>query len=199
LRARNFLHRFIFSCTTGYYLLVLLQLSVPGQAQAGADLPIITICYNYSCKRTALVRPAADEWQLVIDQFRPAAHSATAEREMIRHAIAMLESIAGKQTPTFRDRGRNPIVDDWPGQMDCIDESTNTKHYLDLLQDRGLLHWHRVAERAYRAPYILDQHWAGQITELATLDNYVIDSWHLDNGYPPYVQTLRDWLRKRPF
>jgi len=199
LLTRNFLHRFIFSCATGYCLLVLLPLTVPLQVRADTALPTITICFNYNCNRTALVRPAAGEWQTVINLFQPTAHSAAAEREMIRQAIATLESIAGKQTPTFRDRGRNPIVDDWPGQMDCIDESTNTRRYLDLLQERGLLRWHRVAERAYRAPYILDQHWAGQITELATLDNYVVDSWYLDNGHPPYVQALQDWLRKRPF
>ena len=165
----------LFMTITGYYLLGLLLLSV--------SLPVM----------------AAAEWQTVINQFQPTAHSAAAERTMIRQAIAILEDIAGTQTPTYLDRGRNPIVDDWPGQMDCIDESTNTKHYLDLLQERGLLHWHRVVERAYRAPYVFDQHWAGQIVELETLDSYVVDSWHLDNGKPPYIQALNDWLRKRRF
>ena len=187
------------STITGCYLLGLLQLSVPLLVMAAAELPVITICYNYNCNRTAAVHPAAAEWQRVINQFQPTAHSAAAERTMIRQAIAILEDIAGTQTPTYLDRGRNPIVDDWPGQMDCIDESTNTKRYLDLLQARGLLHWHRVVERAYRAPYVFDQHWAGQIIELETLDSYVVDSWYLDNGKPPYIQALNDWLRKRPF
>lgn len=115
---------------------------------------------------------------------------------MIRRAIAVLEQIAGTQTPTFRDRGRNPIIDDWPGQMDCIDESTNTRRYLDLLQERGLLRWHRAAGRAYRTPHLVDPHWAGQIVELETLDHYVVDSWFLDNGELPYIQVLNDWLRK---
>ena len=187
------------STVTGCYVLVLLQLSIPLPVLADSSPPRVTICYNYNCNRTAQVRPAADEWQTVINQFQPAAQSAAEERDMIRRAVATLESIAGTQTPTHLDRGRNPIVDDWPGQMDCIDESTNTKRYLDLLQDHGLLHWHRVVERAYRAPYVFDQHWAGQIIELDTLDSYVVDSWHLDNGNPPYIQALNDWLRKRPF
>lgn len=161
--------------------------------------PEILICYNYSCNRTAHVRPAIEDWSRVADQFKPAARSPVEERHMIRRAIAMLEQIAGEQTPTFRDRGRNPIVDDWPGQMDCIDESTNTVRYLDVLQQRGLLHWHSVVERAYRAPYLLDQHWAGQIVELQTDNRYVVDSWHLDNGKPPYIQALSEWRRKEPF
>jgi hypothetical protein len=177
----------------------LLQLTLPLPVMAvDTQLPDITICYNYNCNRSALVRPAAGEWQTVLNQFQPTARSAAEEREMIRRAIAVLEQIAGTQTPTFRDRGRNPIVDDWPGQMDCIDESTNTKRYLDLLQGQGLLRWHRVAERAYRAPYLFDPHWAGQIIELETGESYVVDSWHLDNGNPPYIQMLYNWLRKDP-
>jgi len=161
-------------------------------------LPEVTICYNYDCNRTAHVRPAAGEWQTVVNQFKPPARLAAEERDMIRRAIAVLEHIAGTQTPTFRDRGRNPIVDDWPGQMDCIDESMNTKRYLDLLQERNLLRWHRVADRAYRAPHLFDQHWAGQIIELETLDSYIVDSWFLDNGNMPYIQATSAWQRKDP-
>ena len=180
-------------------LLILLQLSASFPVVAiDRPLPEVTICYNYDCNRTAHVRPGVDEWSTIVNQFKPAARSAVEERDMIRRAIAILEHIAGTQTPTYRDRGRNPIVNDWPGQMDCIDESTNTKRYLDLLQERGLLRWHRVAERVYRAPHLFDQHWAGQIIELETLDSYVVDSWFLDNGNMPYVQALNNWLRKDP-
>jgi len=180
-------------------LLILLPLSASFPLMAvDRPLPEVTICYNYDCNRTAHVRPAAGEWQTVVNQFKPPARSAAEERDMVRRAIAVLEHIAGTQTPTFRDRGRNPIVDDWPGQMDCIDESMNTKRYLDLLQERNLLRWHRVADRAYRAPHLFDQHWAGQIIELETLDSYIVDSWFLDNGNMPYIQALNNWLRKDP-
>ena len=182
------------------WLLLLLLLAAPLAVKAvDAQLPDFTVCYNYRCNRTALVRPAAREWQTVVNQFTPAARSAAEEREMIRRAIAVLEHVAGTQTPTFRDRGGNPITDDWPGQMDCIDESTNTARYLELLQAQGLLRWHTVVGRAYRAPYLFDPHWAGQIVERETLDHYVVDSWHLDNGEPPYIQALNKWLRKDTF
>jgi hypothetical protein len=178
-------------------ILLLLSASFPLMA-VDRPLPEVTICYNYDCNRTAHVRPAAGEWQTVVNQFKPPARSAAEERDMIRRAIAVLEHIAGTQTPTFRDRGRNPVVDDWPGQMDCIDESMNTKRYLDLLQERNLLRWHRVADRAYRAPHLFDQHWAGQIIELETLDSYIVDSWFLDNGNMPYIQATSAWQRKDP-
>jgi len=181
-------------------LLLLLLLAAPLAVMAvDAQLPEFTICYNYGCNRTARVRPAAWEWQTVVNQFKPPARSAAEERQMIRRAIAVLEYIAGTQTPTFRDRGRNPIIDDWPGQMDCIDESTNTARYLELLQAQGLLRWHTVVGRAYRAPHLFDPHWAGQIVERETRDHYVVDSWHLDNGEPPFIQVLNEWLRKEAF
>jgi len=177
---------------------VMLLLPLPVLA-VDSRLPDITICYNYSCNRSARVRPAASEWQTVVNQFSPVARSPAEEREMVRRAVAVLEHIAGTQTPTFRDRGRNPIIDDWPGQMDCIDESTNTARYLDLLQAQGLLRWHTAAGRAYRAPYLFDPHWAGQLIELESGDLYVVDSWHLDNGNPPYIQAFSEWSRKEPF
>ena len=120
-----------------YGLLLLLQLSFsPPAIAVDRPLPEIPICYNYSCNRTAHVRPSAGDWTMVVDQFKPAAGSPVEERQMIQRAIAMLEQIAGEQTPTFRDRGRNPVVNEWPGQMDCIDESINTVRYLELLQAR---------------------------------------------------------------
>jgi hypothetical protein len=150
-------------------------LCVPVQLMADRGLPVITVCFNYACNRTAQVRPSSEQWQAVVNQFKPPAQSAAEERQMIRRAIAILEHIAGTWTPTYRDRGRNPIVDDWPGQMDCIDESTSTKRYLDLLQEWQLLQWHRSVERAYRTPHLVDPHWAGQIIELESQDRYIVD------------------------
>jgi hypothetical protein len=111
-----------------------------------------------------------------------------------------MEQIVGSMTPTDRDRGGNDFEgDDWSGQMDCIDESTNTTSYLNLFEQHGLLKWHRVKERVYRAPRILDQHWAAQIEHTATGQRYAVDSWYKDNGERPYVQMVEAWKRKEAF
>lgn len=172
-------------------------LAVPVQASEQVS-PVYRVCFNYDCNRSQAVHLSPQEWQVVVNQFRPAAGSAGEERGMIRRAIAVLEHITGTKTPTHRDRGGNAIPDNNHGQMDCIDESTNTSNYLSLLDAHGLLRWHRAAGRAYRAPYWVDVHWAGQIVEVQTQDRYVVDSWFLDNGEMPYVQALNDWLRKEP-
>ena len=174
---------------------LLLAVSVQASEQVS---PVYRVCFNYDCNRSQTVRLSAEEWRVVVSQFHPAARSAGEERGMIRRAIAVLEYITGTKTPTHRDRGGNAIPENNHGQMDCIDESTNTSIYLSLLEMHGLLRWHRVSERAYRAPYWVDVHWAGQIVEVRTQDRYVVDSWFLDNGEMPYVQALNDWLRKEP-
>jgi hypothetical protein len=105
----------------------------------------------------------------------------------------LFERIAGQVAPIHRGLAGNPLaVARQPGRLDCIAESLNTTAWLILLDQHGLLRWHRVVERAYRAP-LLDQHWAARIEEVATGEYYVVDSWPQYNGLPALIQTLEDW------
>jgi hypothetical protein len=161
--------------------------------------PAVKVCYNYSCKKQAYVALGQAEWDDVRELFEPRAAIPMLERETIREAIGLMEEMVGRYLPVHRDKGRNPITRTWPGQMDCIDESLNITQYLELFAASGLLRWHAVKSRAFRAPYFFDQHWAGQIVEIGSGQYYVVDSWHLDNGNKPYIQELDKWLRKAAF
>jgi hypothetical protein len=55
-----------------------------------------------------------------------------------------------------------------------------------------LLKWHRVLDRAYRETFI-NQHWSGQIEEIATQERWVVDSWFQANGILPYIQRTTEW------
>lgn len=179
---------------------VLLVLNMPvAVAQAPAGVPEFSVCYNYDCKRMEPVSLTAAEWSEVLAVFATAADSAQQERQQIRQAVALMEQFVGRHTPTHRDHGRNPPTDDWPGQMDCIDESINTTRYLQLFAAYGGLRWHQVSERVARAPYFFDLHWAGHLVERATQQHYAVDSWFLDNGGFPYIQPLDEWQDKQPF
>ena len=130
-------------------------------------------------------------------EFSPAAVSAEQERAYIKEAIARLEELVGRYTPTWRDVGTNlPTTNgkprSFPGQLDCIDESINTTTYLELLEKEGLLKYHVVSERAYRRS-LFSQHWAGQIIENSNNESFVIDSWFYDNGELPYIEPLETW------
>lgn len=160
----------------------------------------IDICYDYACNTQSRIRLSRDEWHNIAALFN-GTKDPVSERQSIRQAIAQMEQAAGHQTPTFRDRGGNNkfMNDAETGHMDCIDESTNTTNYLRLFERNGLLRKHRVRDRVSRSPYIFDFHWGAVIEELNSGQHYVVDSWHFDNGEPPVIQTLEDWLEKRDF
>ena len=154
----------------------------------------IAICYDFSCKTIQQVVLSAEEWRSVIGWFYPAAPTAVEEREQLRQAIGWMEVVIGRHTPTHRDKGlnleKNP---EFPGQLDCIDESLNITTYMQLFQDQGHLRRHRVIDRAYRRAGF-DAHWAGQIEEIDTGERFVIDSWFQDNGMLPYLSPSTDWF-----
>jgi hypothetical protein len=168
-------------------------------AQTAAPAPDgFPVCYGHECSRQQLVQLDDRQWQIVRALFSPAATSA-AERAMIRRAIAQLEDFAGVLAGTSGDRGGNVAGAGMPGQMDCIDESINTTTYLTLLQQDGLLRWHEVQERVRRSKWVLDVHWTAVMRETASGQRYAVDAWFLDNGEPPYIQRLEDWLDKEDF
>ena len=139
------------------------------------------------------------QWNVLHDLFKPPRDTPADERQRIRAAIALMERIAGEQTLTGNDVGKNRRHPDGGQQMDCLDETANTTTYLLLFQQEGWLHYHEVMERAFRAPLFFDSNFAALVREIATGQRYVVDSWFLDNGRPPYVQEMSLWLDKEPF
>lgn len=174
---------------------LVLLLPTPAEASSAAvGIDRIPVCMNFSCKHTQYVTLEPEEWDSIANWLRPAAETPEDERQRIVNAIGWFESVVGQHTPTHRDLGGdlgNPEAN-FPGQLDCIDESLNTTTYLMLLEKNGLLKHHRVVERAYRRA-IFDQHWAGQIETLAGGERWVIDSWFQNNGYLPYLQRETEW------
>ena len=147
------------------------------------------VCFDFSCKNAQQVSLTRQEWRKVTGIFFLNG-SAAEERQRLKEAVAAMERLVGNYTPTYRDVGRN-----WPqdeelgsqsGQMDCIDESINTTTYLRLIEQAGLLKFHKVHDRAYRKSLFV-QHWAAKIEELETGQTYVIDSWFEDNGELPVL------------
>ncbi|MBE0627136.1 MAG: hypothetical protein IH606_20240 [Burkholderiales bacterium] len=151
------------------------------------------ICHGNGCDGLVWVKLGAEQWQRVREVFATPADTPAGEREQIRTAVALLETTVGAMTGTASDRGGNLAGFGLPGQMDCIDESTNTTTYLRMLQKYGLLRWHQVAERATRWSLLTWPHTTAVIEERAGLAPWAVDSWFLDNGEPPFVLPLRTW------
>jgi hypothetical protein len=171
----------------------LLMLAMLAAAPVRAESSALLACHDYGCKSQTVVRIGDQDWRRLGQLFEPTAADAAAERQQIARAIALMEQIAAPQISPQADLGENFDGNGLPGQMDCIDESRNTTAYLQLLEQRSLLRHHRVGERAYRAPWIFDQHWTATIRAEDGSD-WAIDSWFLDSGRQPYVQALPAWL-----
>ena len=192
----------------GRMLLALVLLAAP---PAFSNESVITsagpvsfpVCYDFTCRTKETVTLSQTHWATVLEIFREPVSSARDERLTIQAAIGRMEQLAGFHTPTYRDlprnyTGENSAVSELPGQMDCVDESINTTTYLKVFEARGLLRHHRVLPRAYRRA-LLNQHWAGQVEELASGERYIIDSWFYENGRQPYVVHSDDWHDISPF
>jgi hypothetical protein len=155
----------------------------------------ISVCMNFSCRKTQIISISQKDWDSVANWFKPVALDAESERLNLKNAIGWMEVIVGRYTPTYRDYGGdlgNPEAQ-FPGQLDCIDESLNTTTYLKLFERNGLLKYHQVTDRAYRRA-IFDQHWSAQIEVIDTGELWVVDSWFQNNGFLPYLQSTDKWL-----
>jgi hypothetical protein len=163
-------------------------------AERSVGINHIPVCMNFSCREMQFIAISPEEWSSIANWLRPEAPDAMTERLNIKNAIGWMEVIVGRYTPTHRDLGGdlgNPDAQ-FPGQLDCIDESFNTTAYLQLFQNNDLLKFHKVVDRAYRRA-IIDQHWAGQIETLDGGERWVVDSWFQRNGYLPYIQRSEQW------
>ncbi len=155
-----------------------------------------SVCFNHSCKAVNELSISPSDWVLLTADMIPIASDAAQERQRIKHYIARMEQFIGPLTGTDKDlpgmfRGAFKR-----GQMDCIDEATNTTSYLRLLEHARLLHWHSVGSPSTR--FVLPVSWphtAALITESQTGDLFIVDSWFEENGKPPHIVPLDSWKK----
>ncbi|HEU5338048.1 MAG TPA: hypothetical protein VFU39_02070 [Sulfuricaulis sp.] len=151
------------------------------------------ICFNHGCQGLADVRLTPEQWGKIRQLFAPKSVSPQQERERIAQAVGKLETLVGRLTGIDNDRGGS-LAGLWlRNQMDCVDESTNTHHYLVMLYNDGLLKYHEPVDIARRFRPYLYQHYSAVIKETVTQKLYAVDSWFLDNGKPPIILPLSLW------
>jgi hypothetical protein len=158
---------------------------------------ILNVCIDYHCEQLQQVPLQDHDRHELLQPFSQPAKSAAQERENIRRAIARFEQLTGSRTLTYKDLPENKGEDE-TGQLDCIAESKNTRHYLLWLEQKNQLKWHHVGNRIKRTPSFFDVHWGAVITETGSDNDFVVDSWYGANGEPPLIQPVDQWLRKTP-
>ncbi|MFQ0812840.1 hypothetical protein AVM02_11285 [Brucella anthropi] len=173
---------------------VLLGLMLPaGLASAQS----FRVCHGYDCHyRTGVTLTAKDE-QRLRNLLQKGNRSAEGERKALRTAVAIFEqrstaAIGIRDKPRMQF-GKARIK----GQMDCIDESTNTDHFLRYLQSRGWLKHHTVARRTSRGAFIDGRypHWTA-VLEDRQGQRWAVDSWYEAGGGPPDIMPLQQWKQR---
>lgn len=165
----------------------------------------VPICFNYGCASESVV--VFSERQLNFSEDVLAmANTAEEERLLLSLVVGRFYAWAGEQTPIRADRGGNYADEGVSGAMDCIDHSTTTTRFLQLLEKRGALHFHRVLEPVWRGWVF--QHASAQIEEIGPeminaetehVRRFVVDSWYVDNGLPAPVMPLERWYDDSDF
>lgn len=154
-------------------------------------------CRGYGCRHIDEdIKLSEEDWlKLKLIFLRPVKDAAS-ERERIARAIRLFEDKVGAITGTEADvKGTYHKLGDF--QHDCVDESVNTTIYLSLLEQEGLLLYHRVGVPTARVfPFSggLGPHQTAVITEKDSGKAYAVDSWFHDNGHAPEIVPLDRWF-----
>lgn len=151
-----------------------------------------SICHGHTCSKIAFIQLSKPQWSTVQALFSPVADNAPQERKQIKLAIAILEKMTGEQAGTYKDRAKNYVVKGLNGQLDCIDEATNTTVYLRMLSEANLLVFHQQASRTSRGG-LFSPHNTATITDIGSHTRYAVDSWFDNNGEPPAIIPLALW------
>ncbi len=188
--------------STTLVLLQALPAWQPAFAQSFADAELIeapapdhfSVCYGQSCREIVEVGLRPTEWERVRDQLSPPSRDAAGERARLAGAIALLEDLMGARTGTSADLGGTFAGAGKSGQMDCVDEATNTTTYLRMMDSDGLLRWHTVEDHAVRGFFIFGwPHVTAVIRETQTGQRFAVDSWFHHNGVAPEILPLKTW------
>ncbi len=153
-------------------------------------------CSNYGCQKKTVITLGLDSWNEVRMIFADKVIDADAERMKISEAIGRLESIVGPITKTEYDEPGSFVGAGKDNQLDCVDESLNTSTYLVMMENEGLITYHKLLGPAQRGFLIIGgwPHRAPVIEEKETGKRFVVDSWFYRNGEPAVVLPLQEWL-----
>ncbi len=158
----------------------------------------IAICHGFDCHfRSRYVVSASDRARFARILSAGMA-SPAAERAAISRAIMFFEQRATAAIGVADRAKSTPRQARRKGQMDCIDESTNSRALLLFLRHNGWLRHHDVLPTTSRGAFLDGRypHATAVVKERASGRKWAIDSWYEPAGGPPDIMPLEEW-RKR--
>lgn len=154
----------------------------------------INICHGFGCHFRASLDLGVADGKRLSRIMAAGASSPKAERAAVSRAVRHYENRAVKVIG-IRDRPKSDASQyHRRGQMDCVDESTNTRGLLLYLERRKLLRHHTV-ERNVTRGFLLDRRYphATAVLREKSGKKWAIDSWYEPAGGPPDILPLPEW------
>lgn len=160
------------------------------------------ICHAFGCQRQTTVRLTEQDVAALAGIMASGAESPAAERAALAEAVMWMEERVGHEVGSHNDIGGLDMQNAGrPGQMDCLDETTNTTTTMLLLAENGLLQHHTPGYPVARG-FFLDgryPHATAVLQETATGNDWAIDPWPYANAENVDVMPLEDWYNSWPY
>lgn len=176
-------------------------IAVGGSATAGELAATaskrIPICHGYSCNYRTMLALGPGDGARFRSILGAGAGSPQAERSAISKAVRYFELRIFRATG-IRDLPQSEFgASRIRGQMDCVDESTNTHALLVYLAERKLLRFHKVENKASRGLFVDGRypHWTAVISDRRGT-KWVVDSWYAPMGGAPDIFPLSQWKKR---
>ncbi|WP_232372307.1 hypothetical protein [Acuticoccus mangrovi] len=157
----------------------------------------VSVCHGFGCQlKTGIVFNAEDLAEMGKVMGTP--ETADEERASIAKLIAWMETRVAEPVGSADDIGGLDLYNAGKaGQMDCLDEASNTTSYLMVANEAGLLRFHKVGGPVARG-FFLDGRYphatAVVVSERGT--PWAVDSWPNANGVEPDVMPLAIWFKR---
>jgi hypothetical protein len=157
----------------------------------------INICHGFGCHFRSGLELGIADGKRFSRIMAAGASSPKAERAAVSKAVRYYED-RGAGVIGIRDRPKSDASQyHRRGQMDCVDESTNTRSLLLYLEKRKLLKHHTVDRNVTRG-FLLDGRYphATAVLRDRSGKKWAIDSWYEPMGGPPDILPLSEWLKR---
>lgn len=161
----------------------------------------VVICHAFGCRRRTAISFSSSDMSRLGNILRAGRGSPAAERQAISRAVQWQEKRVAPLVGSANDIGGLDLQNAGVrGQMDCIDEATNTTSLLLVAERNGLLAHHEVRSPVARG-FFLDgryPHATAVVSEKKSSRAFAIDSWPHANGVAPDVMRLEKWFAQYP-
>jgi len=160
----------------------------------------MTVCYGFVCRLRIDLPFMADERKLITEMMSKGKASPADERKAIQQVFVWWDHRVAQEIGTNK-RVANADVRafDADHNFDCWDTTRNASSLLLVLQEWGLLRYHRVTDPRYRGNLFVGQlpHNTAVLQETAAAGTkWVVDQWPTAFGQVPDVMTLDKWLKE---